>query len=202
MTVTSRILSALAAVALAACGGSPPPVDDGPGDAPPQISSVERFLPLKHDTVYSYDTESESSGEKGMLIMQITRPREGRADLKVGSKVRRLELVPDGIRMAEGGYLLKAPIQQGSQWRGAGSKIRVTAIDKIIEVPAGKFDGCIETVEESGGPTSGRKITTVFCPHVGIVSLDAEGAVEGDYLRERAVLKSFGPRVDIGAPSE
>ena len=180
-----------------ACGGP-----DAPPKPPPKplaVSSVERYMPLENDTVLAYETEKETTGERGILMMHITRPREGRADLTVGEKVRRLELAPDGIRLSEGGYLLKAPLDVGSEWKSGGGRTKVTAIDKAVEVPAGKFVGCIETVEVSGGTTSGRRVTTVFCPDVGITLLDVEGVVEDEYIHERALLRSFGPRVDIGA---
>ena len=50
--------------------------------------------------------------------------------------------------------------------------VRVTAVDRIAEVPAGKFIGCIDTVEEARAATNEpvRRITTTYCPDVGIVS--------------------------------
>src|SRR5689334_2869476 len=100
-----------ALVSLVGCGaGKPPPA------APvsvPQVnatSEMERYLPLEDGTVFSYDTASESSGAHGTLIVQISRPRQGRIDLRMGAKTERLELAPDGVTYVEGGYLLKAPI--------------------------------------------------------------------------------------------
>jgi hypothetical protein len=56
----------------------------------------------------------------------------------------------------------------------------------------------VETIEES--QVAQRRVTTVFCPKVGIVSLEAKGKLgDDDYGRERAVLKSHGPKVDINA---
>ena len=73
-------------------------------------TELERYLPLEDGTVFSYDTSSEDTGGKGLLIVQISRPRKGRADLRMGARTERLELRPDGIAYLEGGYLLKGPI--------------------------------------------------------------------------------------------
>ncbi len=188
-------------VVVGACGGAP----KNQGAAPPKpaaVTPVEKYLPLENDTVFAYETESEGSSDRGFFVMHVTRPREGRADLTMGQKVRRLELVPEGIRLTEGGFLLKAPVAEGASWRGTDSTIRVVTLARQISVPAGSFTECLETEETSGGAGAGRRVTTVFCPGVGIVLLDVEGVIAGESMRETARLKSFGPRVDIGAPSK
>lgn len=176
------------------CGGEPVPEPVAP--EAPTISSAERYMPLKNDTVYSYATTSDT-GEQGILTMRVTRPREGRADLVVGGKVERLEIVPDGIRRAGGGYLLKAPISVGAEWKDGINRFRVTSIDKSIQVPAGNFTGCVETIEESGGPGGGKKVTSVYCPDVGMVLMNVEAMTDGEYGSLTAELKYHGPPVDI-----
>jgi hypothetical protein len=184
-------------VAVTACGtaGTPPRQAAAERSAGQDVS---RYLPLKHDTVFAYDTLSEATGEMGVLVINITRPRPDMAELKVAGKVQRLEIVSDGIRHATGGYLLKAPLVIGARYKGQFGEVRVTALDRAVEGPAGKFSGCAETVEEATTPVA-KKVTTTFCPDVGMVLLVAEGMVEGAYATERATLRSFGPRVDLGA---
>ena len=183
----------------AGCGGSAPEAAAPPAGPKKTITEALRYLPLKHDTVFSYDTWVESTGERGLLVMQVTRPREGRADLKIGNKVQRLELVPDGVRHVGGGYLLKTPLSNGAKWQGMSGAVTVIDVDRIAEVPAGKFVGCIETHEEAQTAEASTKVVSVYCPEVGLVSLSVEGARGADYDRESVVLKTFGPRVDIGA---
>lgn len=156
-------------------------------------------MPLKDDTVYAYDTVDDR-GQTGLLVMQVSRPRAGRVDLKVGSTVERLEIVSGGIRRLAGGWVLKAPLEKGAEWLEGRKRIRVTAIDKQVEVQAGSFVGCIETVEESGSAAAGKKVTSTYCPDVGMVIMDVVAAGEGDIQSLRAELRSFGPRVDLGAP--
>jgi hypothetical protein len=156
----------------------------------------ERYLPLVHDTVFAYETSSEATGETGVLMMSIARPRPDLAEVKIGSRVQRLDLSKEGIRHATGGYLLKAPLAVGSRYKGQFGEVRITTLDRAVEVPAGKFKGCLETVEETQVPAA-KRATTVFCPDVGIVILVAEGTSDGEYTVERAQLRSHGPRIDI-----
>src|SRR5690606_19532466 len=106
-----------------------------------------------------------------------------------------LHLSPDGIAHAAGGFLLKRPLEVGRQYAGSSGTVRITAVDRAIQVPAGSFVGCLETLEQSPSPP--RSITTIFCPHVGIVLLDVSAETQGELTQETATLKSFGPAVDL-----
>jgi hypothetical protein len=189
----------LAAITLAACGGPPPAETVTTTKGGDFHTELERYLPLEDGTVYSYDTASEDSHDKGLLIVQISRPRKGRADLRMGGRTERLELRPDGIAYLEGGYLLKGPLSAANTWRSKTGTVRVTNLDEKVTVPAGEFNGCLRTVEETREPGVERTVTSVFCPHVGLVSLAVEGASDDGHQRETAVLKAFGPRVDLSS---
>jgi hypothetical protein len=160
-------------------------------------SEALRYMPLEHDTVFTYDTQSEGRAEHGLLIVQVSRPREGRADLRMGNKTERLQIELDGIAHVEGGYLLKAPFTVGSTWKSKSGTVRVVAVDQEIDVPAGHFTGCMRTVEESRVAGVSRSVTSVYCAHVGLVTLEATGGSEEGPSRETAILKSFGPRVNL-----
>lgn len=190
---------AVTTVALLRCASPPPPAAAPAAPDPPVVTDAERFMPLKDDTVFSYDTLSENTGERGLLIMRVTRPRQNRADLEVAGRAERLEVVPDGIRSLTGGYVLKTPLGLGSTWKGRGGQVRVTQVELKVEVEAGRFTGCVETVEEARAATAEKQTTSVFCPGVGLVSLEVEAISDSGYARERAVLRSFGRRVDVHA---
>jgi hypothetical protein len=160
------------------------------GDAGP----VARFLPLLDQTVLSYETRDEDTGERGTIILQIGRRPNGSVELNDGGRVTRLQLVPDGVRYSTGGYWLKAPIEVGACWQGKTGKTCITRLGRAVSVAAGEFSGCLETVEQAA---SGSRVTTVFCPGVGMTSLDVESEAGGGYQRVEARLRSYGPRVDI-----
>ncbi len=178
---------------LAACGGGAPQEPVAPTPTGPQVSDVERYLPLVSDTVLAYDTENDL-GARGVLMMQITRSRPDLAELRVAGRAQRLAITPEGIRQSEGGWVLKAPLSQGTRFKGDFGDVVVSAIGKRMSTPAGEFSDCIETIEKS----SNKQVTTTYCRDVGIVELLVEGQVGEEYARERAVLKSHGPRVDLG----
>jgi hypothetical protein len=180
-----------------ACGGPPAKTAATSAAAPEAPSDVERYLPLEDGTVYSYDTQSEGNPTHGVLIVQISRPRKGRVDLRMGSRTERFELEPGGVADLEGGYLLKAPLRVGATWKGKAGTVRITAMDEKVKVPAGEFEGCIRTLEEMLLTEISRRVTSVYCPHVGLVIVDAEASTQDGHQRETATLKSFGPRVDI-----
>jgi hypothetical protein len=119
----------------------------------------------------------------------------------MGSRTERLQIEPDGIAQVEGGYLLKLPFSVGSTWKSKSGTVRVVAVDEEVTVPAGHFTGCMRTVEESRVGGAVRTVTSVFCSHVGLVSLEAEGGSDELHGRETALLKAFGPRVDLTSTS-
>lgn len=185
----------LAAPLVNACAQPPAPAA---APAPQTVKGgVERFLPLTDATVFAYDSLSEPSGEKGMLVLEVRRPRAELAELSVAGRVQRLEIDATGIRHLTGGWLLKLPLVLGASWRGDFGTVEVTSLDRKLSVPAGQFGDCLETVESASGADFDKRTTTAYCPGVGIAQrrTDVESN-EGNGV-ESLTLRSFGPRVDL-----
>ena len=183
------------AVFLAACAGCAPPVPAKPSAPASPVSELARYVPMEHDTVFAYETYIEDSNEHGILVFEISRPRPELAELSVAGRVRkRYYFEPGGVRSGQGGYLLKAPLVVNAEWQGDDGRVKVTAVDQSVDVPAGKFSGCIQTVERATLVAATRTTTTVFCPGVGITTLQIEGEQEGTSVLQRLTLKSFGRR--------
>lgn len=159
-------------------------------------SEALRFMPLEDDTVYAYDTSSDS-GERGVLMMQVSRPRKDRVDLRIGSRTERLQMDGEGISYVDGGFLLKVPLSRGAEWRSRSGSVRVVETEIPAHVPAGDFQSCIRTVEEIREAERAKVITSIYCPHVGLVSIDVVGDTDNGRGHELAVLRSFGPRVEL-----
>jgi hypothetical protein len=186
-------------------GGSPsarPPHFVDNEALPP--SAATRFLPLADGTIWTYDLVDET-GARGMIVTRARRISAARFELRTGGRARFVDFATDGVVLvASGTHLLKAPLTVGSTWPGeGGATIRVSATDRAMDVPAGKFAGCLETIEELGAAPADshpkKRVTTVYCPEVGITSLLAEGWDGAQPATERATLRSFGAPVDIGA---
>jgi hypothetical protein len=156
--------------------------------------SAHVLLPLEHDTVFSYLT-SNDAGEQGMMVLQVRRPRPDLAELDVAGRVQRLDVAPGSVMHAGGGYLLKDPIVEGATFRGAFGDVRIAVVGHTVEVPAGKFEGCVVTLEESAQPF--KRAESTYCPEVGLVALVVEASGEDDALRVETRLKSHGPRVQL-----
>lgn len=174
------------------CGGTAEPAK-----APEPLTAtfgVESYLPLIDNSVLSFETEVEGSPEKGLLVMQVRRPRLNVAELRIGSKVHRLDLLREGVRAIEGGWLLKLPLDVGATFAGKYGTVKVTHVNRTVKVPAGTFEGCVETEETTG---SSRTLTR-YCPTIGIAELEIESLSADAPAREVARLKSHGALVDLG----
>jgi len=189
-----RVCSGLALLALVfGCASLPPGKAAARANAP--LSEVGRYLPLENGTVFSYETYIEDTNEHGLAVFEIARPRPELAELSIAGQVRkRYYFEPGGVRSGQGGYLLKSPLSLDSQWTGDDGQVKVTGVDLNIAVPAGKFSGCIQTVERAALSGATRTTSTVFCPGVGITVLQIEAEQEGTSVLQRLRLKSFGRR--------
>jgi len=196
------------AAGVTTCGGSrsqvAAPVEDERLPACPAL----RYLPLIDGNQWAYDAEDDDTGEKGMFVTRARRLPGPKFALLSSQGSHTVEVRTDGItRPDSDAYLLKAPLAEGAEWPGeAGAVVRVASLDRIVNVPAGQFVGCIETVEEvrtrAGGDPS-RRVTTTYCPDVGVALLHAEVWRGGRHSGEHATLRSFGKPVafDAGRPS-
>lgn len=149
---------------------------------------------MEDSTVLDFETSIEGTGEKGRLVMQVSRPRGNRIELNVAGKIRRLEAREEGVAIATGGWLLKQPFTVGATFQGLSGQVKVVGIHRALDVPAGHYTNCVETEEV----TSTTNTRTTFCPGVGITKLVIEGSSNGEVRREIAELRFKGPRIDIG----
>jgi len=187
----SIIRNAVLALLVAACSAPPAPQAKAPAAT---AAGVLRYLPLEHETVFSYDTRVEPSGERGLLVLEVRRRRPELAELVVAGRVQRLNVTSDSIELVTGGALLRAPLTEGASWRGDFGRVRVTHISRTVTVPAGTFKDCIETVEEMTSSEGRKRTTTAFCPAVGIALRETEVEQEAQQATERIELRSFGKR--------
>jgi hypothetical protein len=185
-----------------ACSGSRTQPAAPTEEARLPASPALRYLPLVDGTQWAYDAEDDDTGEKGMFVTRARRLPGPRFSMTSTQGAHTLEVRDDGIaRVESNAYLLKAPLAAGAEWPGeGGAVVRIGALDRVVDVPAGKFVGCIETVEEArtrAGQNPSRRVTTTFCPDVGIALLHAELWRGGQHAGEHATLRSFGRPVQF-----
>ncbi|HKQ70339.1 MAG TPA: hypothetical protein VJT73_13410 [Polyangiaceae bacterium] len=195
------------ALLIASCGAAPP------GQTPraqtfeklPECPAL-RFLPLADGVQWAYDATDES-GAEGMFVTRAKRLSGSRFSLGAAQSSHVVEVRTDGIvRVESETYALKAPLVLGAEWIGeSGAIVRITAADSIAHVPAGKFVGCLETTEElrraaraAAAPSNpARRVTTTYCPDVGVTTLRVEAWEGSRHIDERATLRSFGKPVEL-----
>ncbi len=164
-TTRARMLPAVL-VALCACGGA----QTGRGSGGPR--GAEAYFPLSEGTAWSYDVDD---GVGTVLAISRVESRSGRRANVVDPAgiVVPYEVRDDGIfRPDKGVYLLREPLTRGASWSStAGMTATITAVDRVVETPAGRFERCLEVVQEGG--EQGLRITTTYCPNVGPVKVVA-----------------------------
>ena len=206
-----RLGAAAALLGLAACApaAAAPASPAARGGAPldPALAELERFLPLHDGHVLSYRVWLGNAGTPEQVIFQVERHSPARASLRAGSHVRQLEIGVKGVRLVTGGYLLVPPLERGAEWTGAAGPVQLSATGVAVKVPAGHFEGCLETLErDTRGPLE-RRILTSYCPDVGIARIEVDDGERLErfdvccftYVHSRFELLSFGPRVDVDA---
>jgi hypothetical protein len=159
-------------------------------DRPPADLSPASLYPLREGAAWSYDVDA-GDGQPVLATTRVLRVSGTQVEVMSGQAVLRYALLPDGIQRVDGGtFLLRAPVALDTQWAGTmGSQARVTALDQVIQTPAGKFESCVAVTEQGGD--SGRKVTTTYCPGVGPVVVVSEMEVRGKLLRVQATLRGY-----------
>lgn len=161
------------------------------------VTDAQKLFPLQHNTVFSYVT-TDDAGQTGIYIIEVSRPRETMAELKVAGNSFRRYISADGIQAPGGGYVLKMPLNASAEWRGEFGDVSVKSMSRSIKVPAGDFGNCLETLESADTPAYTKTATTVFCPGIGMVYYLVQGEQSGVKVSQKLELKSFGPRFVAG----
>jgi hypothetical protein len=152
--------SALAS--LPGCGGAPVrPTGLDPGRLEPS-----NLYPMREGYVWSYDVDT-GTGMRTFAVSRVLSVSGGRVAITNGGEEILYELRDGGIfRPQSGTWLLRAPIEVGASWPSSGdTTARVTSVTETVEVPGGRFEGCVEVLEEGG--EGARRVRTVYCAGVG-----------------------------------
>jgi hypothetical protein len=176
----------IAALTIASCASGPSASGRKPADLSPRS-----LYPLHEGAAWSYDVDAGDGEATVLATTRVLRVQGTSVEVQSGQAVLRYAFLPDGIQRVDGGtFLLRAPVALGSEWpAGLNTQARVTAVDQLLQTPAGNFESCVVVTEQGGD--SGRKVTTSYCPGVGPVRVDSEMEVRGKLLRVTATLRGY-----------
>jgi hypothetical protein len=189
--VNGATTALLLAAALIACGKEA--TKESPRAATPTRTpaAAERYFPLEEGKIYNYVTKD--GGETGMLVAKVHRADDKRGELRLSNATKRFTYAADGVTYEGGAYILRAPFDVGSSWPGEhGGTTTIASTDASVDVPAGRYGACLQTVE-TGGQTAGKRYETTYCPGIGMVLL----IVTAGGSEARAELKSYGMPIKI-----
>ena len=193
----NRALPLVAAMLIACSGG-------GGGAKAPHSSKypgVLQYYPFENGMIWSYMIYGPP-GAPGLLKIDKVVAFDGQlAVVQSGESSITYRVAKEAIyREPAHAPLLKWPVTLGDKWPGSkGSGVEVTKIDAKITVPAGTFEGCVETTETVGGDAAGI-LRTTFCPDVGpvIVEIHELNAPPGEMAAHLVgKLRAYGPAVTI-----
>jgi hypothetical protein len=131
-----------------------------------------------------------------MFMVRVKRVGPTIAQLLTGSSLRLLSIGPDFVRREGAGIVLRTPLKVGETWQGDKGVVKIVDANVEVKVTAGTYKDCVQTVEEVGGDARG-KITTFFCPDVGIARMQVEEWHGADHFTQLMELRSFGPPMDL-----
>src|SRR5262249_8656190 len=149
---------------------------------------------------FCWSATTAEDGTTGIYIIEVGRPRQTMAELKVAGNVFRRYISADGVQAPGGGYVLRAPLSEDAEWKGEFGNVSVKSMSRSIKVPAGDLGNCLETLESADTPAYTKTAPTVFCPGIGMVFYMVQGEQNGAKVSQKLELKSFGPRFVAGGP--
>jgi len=186
-----RTLSLVCVFLLAACGAS-----QGPGEVSlGNPLDPANLYPLSEGNVWAYDVNTGLEDDLPVLGQSRVVSAEGNS---FSVSTNRSEPVlyerrAEGIfRVQSGTWLLRAPIDVGSEWEAPGGlRARVVSVTESVETPAGSYEGCVRVNESS--EQEARSTSTIYCPEVGPVVVESvmESRLTRGEVRVSAILRGF-----------
>ncbi len=173
MDLRALLIALALASSAAACGAAAPR-----STRPEGPLTARDFYPLGAGFIWTYDVDA-GTGLNQLGIMRVVEATGGHFVLRNdGSTVTRtLEIREGGIyNVGDGHWHLQDPIALGSEWDGPTGRVRVTAVEQDVDVPAGHFERCA-TIEWTN-ETAHRTSRETYCPGTGPVVVETTQSLE------------------------
>jgi hypothetical protein len=147
------------------------------------------------DMTYTYQIDS-GPRSADMFMVRVRKTSPSSALIRTGSSLRQVAIVGDSLARQGGAALLRLPLEEGNSWQGDKGRIVLKEVHAKVRVTAGTFNDCLKTIEEVGADARGR-ISTYYCPDVGIALMELEQWDGGREVVEKVQLRSYGPPMDL-----
>ena len=151
--------------------------------------SIASLYPLSTGNAWSYMVDMGT--DNVLTTVQVLRAEGQDFVLRSGVEELRYRSTPQGLlRVGSPGHILLAPVKVGRSWP-SGPYTTTTVARRVdrVETEAGSFSGCAEVVDEDS--QSGKRVSTIYCPHVGPVSVVSELALSHSTAQVKALLRGF-----------
>lgn len=165
-------LALVATVWAAGCAGKSPSTS---GNRAPPPEDAREFYPLETGWKWAY--EIDKGGERILAVYAVVGRQGATVTLQAGEERIVYTVLPEGIARrppgpdsAGGDFLLRSPLRAGAQWPIDGGTATVSAVGKLVEVPAGSYPDCIVVEENRTDPP--RVVRTTYAPGVGPVAIE------------------------------
>jgi len=151
--------------------------------------SIVSLYPLHVGNAWSYMVDT---GTENVLTTVAVLRADGQ-DMVIRSGVEELRYrgtTAGLIRVGSPGHVLLAPVEVGRSWP-SGPYTTTTVARRVdrIETDAGTFTGCAEVVDEDS--QSGKRVSTIYCPGVGPVSVVSELGLSHSTAQVKALLRGY-----------
>ena len=133
------------------------------------------YYPVEAGRVWVYETET-TRGRRRVREEILSAVREGgtlrvrgRSVIEGRAEGREFEVVEDASSVRVDGVVeLPEPPVLGAAWEAAGDSCRIAALDAFVEVPGGRFRGCLRVAYLISGGDAGSG-ERYYAPGVGLV---------------------------------
>ncbi len=159
---------------------------------------LEDYYPLAVGSCWIYATSFQGQTQPDLKVCIVGQENGFFVDDQKAPS--RLRFDAAGLRDGQVRYLLKAPLEEGSEWMSVADvrtveHYRVEAVGKRVEVPAGVFKNCVVVRMEVRMTEAQSMINRMtFAPGVGIVDVHVSLKKGAEQLPQSVMrLKEYQP---------
>jgi len=161
------------------------------------------YFPLSTGWMWTYSISHD--GVKTRAVYSVLQHDGDVAVVQEGDERITYAVTPEGIAEMEGGrlgeYVIKNPIQVGTEWPVAGGRARIASVDARYASPAiGRYEGCVLIAVTRTDPA--RMTQTWFAPYLGrvLIGIQAQDGQESLPIAQAQLVAFNRPGASAASP--